>query len=176
MKAISLLSMMLVSLSPLCFAASEVRISTSVFTVPEGVDLPSQVRAVTMSEWQKIVRTLSLIKGVPLFGYPAATTSSGKMTRVDIRTEESGGWWQRDSNPVFPVTSIEYTPRATRGGIDLIGDYTMNRGSSRSKKSSEIITASKVHCYIPHGKVLTFKIGEHLFGVTVSEVEKNDSN
>ena len=168
--------MMLVSLSPLSFAASKVRISTSIFTVPEGVNLPSQVRAVTMSEWQQIVRNLALIKGVPLFGYPAATTSSGKMTRVDIRTEESGVRWQRDSNPVIPVTSIKYTPRATRSGIDLIGDYTMNCASSRSKKTYEIITASRVHCYIPHGKVLTFKIGEHLFGVMVSEVEENDSN
>jgi hypothetical protein len=176
MKAISILSMMLFSLSPLCFAASEVRISTSVFTVPEGVNLPSQVRVVTNSEWQKIVRTLSLIKGVPLFGYPAATTPSGKMTRVDIKTKESGGWWQRDSDLVFPVTSIKYTPRTTHGGVDLIGDYTMNRASSRSTNSSEIITASKVHCYIPHGKVLTFKIGEHLFGVMASEVEENDSN
>jgi hypothetical protein len=39
----------------------------------------------------------------------------------------------------------------------------------RSSQPDEIITAAKVHGYIPDGKVLTFKIGQHLFGVKVVE-------
>jgi len=128
-----------------------------------------------MSEWRKIVGSMSLIKGVPLFITPAATTSSGKMTRLDIGSRASEGFWRRNQNPVSPVASIEYTPRVTRGGIELIGDFTMNRGSARDKNLTEFVTAGKVHGYIPHGKVLTFRIGEHLFGVMVSKAEGKNS-
>jgi hypothetical protein len=148
MKAMILLSTILVSLSPLSHGVEAVKISTTILTVPEGVDLPAQVRTVTMSEWRKILRTLSQIKGVPLFIAPAATSSSGKMTRVEIRSA-SQGFWRRDANPVFPISSIEYTPTATRGGIRLVGDFTMNRGATQSNSRSEIIKSAKVRGSIP---------------------------
>jgi|688.fasta_scaffold72382_1 hypothetical protein len=169
MKTLILFASILVFLSPLSIAADEVRISTTILTIPESVDLPPEVRTVSMGEWQGILRTLSQIKGVPLFTTPAATASSGKMTRVDIGRQESEGFWFLDPNPVFPIASIQYTPKSMRGGIELVGEFTMNRESMRSSQPDEIITAAKVHGYIPDGKVLTFKIGQHLFGVKVVE-------
>ena len=79
MKSISQISVILVALSPLTSAADEVKILTTVLTVPDGINLPGSVRTVTMRERQEIIRSLAQIKSVSLFTTPSATTSSGKM-------------------------------------------------------------------------------------------------
>jgi hypothetical protein len=96
------------------------------------------------------------------------------MARVEIRSGASQGVWQRNSNPVFPISRIEYTPTTMLGGISLVGDFTVNRGAARSKSHSEILKSVKVRGNIPRGMVLTFKIGEDLFGVMFSEVDERN--
>lgn len=169
MKAILFLATILVSLSPLARGAEAVRISTMILTVPEGVEFPAEVRTITRSEWQKMVGTLAQIKGVPLFSIPSGSLTSGVMTRVEVGNAAPRRFWQRDVNPIYPISSVEYTQTTRPGGFRLVGEFAMNRGANQRMSHTEFIKSAKVHGDIPHGMVLTFMIGEHLFGVMEPE-------
>lgn len=171
MKTLALLSAIAAPLLPLSSSAEQVRISTLVFKPSASVELPTQVRIISKSEWQQTLRTLAQTKGTDLYVTPAARTSSGKTIRVNLPEQKTAGFWRSDDEPDIPVSSIEYTPKQSRGGIELIGNFKLMPGSTRGKGESGSVTACKVHGRIPKGKVMTFALGGHLFVVEPSTVE-----
>lgn len=171
MKTISLLAAIAAPLLPLSSSAEQVKISTLVFKTSASVELPTQVRIISKSEWQQTLRTLAQTKGTDLFVTPAAKTSSGKTIRVNLPEQKTAGFWQREDEPVLPVSSIEYTPKPIRGGIELIGNFKLKPGSIRGKAAAGSVTACKVHGRIPKGNVMTFALGGHFFAVEPSTLE-----
>lgn len=171
MKTLALLSTILVSLMPLASGADQVKITTMVFKVADSVKLPTQVRIVSKSEWQKTLRTLASTKGTDLWVAPSARTTSGKTTQVILPDQKPASFRQRDAEPLFPIRSIEYTPKSTPGGIDLIGNFKPDPAATRDTSRSETVTTFKVHGHIPRGKVMTFGQGGHFFALEPSKAD-----
>ena len=172
MKTLALLSAIVVSLLPLASGAGQVQITTRVFTPPDSLKLPAQVRYLSKCEWQDTLRTLAMTKGTWFRMATNTPTPSGKTTRVDIPNPKPEGFWRRDAQPDFFIRSIDYTPKATPGGIELIGNFKLDPAAApRDTSRSETVTAFKVHGRIPHGKVMTFGQGGHFFVLEPSKVE-----
>lgn len=171
MKTLALLSAVVAPLLPLSSSADQVKITTMVFKAPDSVNLPAQVRVISKSEWQQTLRTLASTKGTDLWVTPSARTTSGKTIQMDLPDPKPASLSQRDDEPVFPISRIEYTPKETRGGIELIGNFKLKPGTTRDKAASGTVTAAKVRGRIPHGKVMTFAIGGLFFALEPSKVE-----
>ena len=175
MKIRSILSAIyLVALSVPLSASESLKVSTLILTVPDAAEIPWKSGAITKNEWSSILRACAQIKGVPLFGAPAVTTASGTKAAAElkpVRTKTEGFWSRHEESPVFPVTEIEYTPTSKRGGTELSGTFVLNRDLVRNGREGEELLGGRVKVFVPDGKVLAFRLGGHIFGVTVTREE-----
>ena len=175
MKNRSILSAIaLVALSSLSSASERLKISTMILTVPNSAEVSWKSGTITRDEWTTILRACSQIKGIPLFSAPAVTTPSKTKAIVDLKPKEAKSkafWTRRDESSEFPVTEIEYTPTSKRGGTELSGKFTLNRDLVRDAREGEELIGGRVKVFVPDGKVLTFRLGGHIFGVTVTRKE-----
>lgn len=167
-------ALIFISLSSLSSASERMRISTTILTVSDASGIPKRAGVITKDEWTSILRACSEIKGTRGCWLPPVIASSDTKARLELKPESTKSkafWSRRDHSSELPVTGIEYTPTLKHGGTVLSGEFTLNRSLVADDREGEGLIGGRINVFVPDGEVLTFRLGGHIFGVTVSHEE-----